>query len=132
MPDFVQILRIRLFAAMDHRARYGRDTVQRPLDAVVNRSKQAWSEFDGQRTRRAIHAFARLQARRVFIYLNRRDAAAADADHFANEPLFADFDDFQHARAFHVTGFHNRPVDSRDDTFRHDFRHQNPLYGINA
>ena len=127
MPDFIQILRIRFFAATDHRARHGRDAVQRPLDAVVNRSKQARSEFDGQRTRRAIHTFARLQPRRVFIYLNRRDAARADADHFADQPFFTDFDDFQHARAFHLTGLNNRPVDSRDDTFRHDFRHQNPL-----
>ena len=127
MPDLVQILRIRLLAAADHRARHGRDAVQRPLDAVVNRSKQAWSEFDGQRTRRAIHAFAGLQAGRVLIDLNRRDAAAADADHFADQPFFADFDDFQHARAFHVTSLHNRPVDPRDDTFCHDFRHLIPL-----
>ena len=96
---------------------YGQNQAYRYANGLYS-----YSFFDLVRQHLGIFILGILAIATVIISLLIRDNRRS-----RDQPFFADFDDFQHARAFHVTGLHNRPVDPRDDTFCHDFRHLLPL-----
>ena len=115
-PAPLHIQTLRLVAALQHRARRLGQALQRTLDAVVDGPQQPRAQAHGQRTPRAVHRLARMQAARVLVHLDCRQPLAANPDDLAYQTQLADLDHLEHPRALHVAGLDDRAVHPRDAT----------------
>ncbi len=93
------------------------DELERPLDAVVNRSQQSGCKVHRERHAGSLHDFPRADAARLFVDLDRR-RVAMKLDDFTDELLRGDADYFVHACLGHSAGDDERSCDLGDDSVR--------------